>query len=159
MWRIFTLAALALALVAASPAGRAVAKEACPAAGFTLIEPQASAATRSVRGPKNQRLHVRREMLTTTADLAEVKADGDKVDGILTLKFKPEAEARLIAVTTRNSGVRIAFVVDDEALLAVTWEGDYGMDPGGSQLSVERGYVRVRRLAEALQGCIGAPSP
>ncbi len=135
--------------------GQALAGQTCPMVGFSLIEPGASAGTRTVKGPTGAALQVRRDALTTTQDIAEVNLGGNDIDALLLVKFRPDAEARLIAATTGHPGLRLAFVADDEALLAVTWEGPYGLDPGGVQVSLQGNPDRARSLVAAIQTCAG----
>ena len=99
---------------------------------------------------------MRRSPITTTGDISEIKlAPGDDEDALILIKFTPEAAMRLQAATTGHSGMRVAFVSDDKALLAVTWQGPYGMDTDGSQLSIPHGMARGRALMEAIHRCKG----
>src|SRR6516164_2063202 len=68
----------------------------------------------------------------------------------------PAAAQRLHDATTNHSGLRIAFMADDDVLLNVVWEGPYGVDTDGTQVSLEHGMKRARRLMEAIRGCTGA---
>jgi preprotein translocase subunit SecD len=143
-------AVLGFALVAS----RSAAAPACANAGWVLVEAKASPETRMVKaGPRS--LFVRRTQITTTADLTEIKLAGDAYDTQVQMKFTPEAARRLRDATTNKDGLRIAFVVDDKALSAVTWTGPYGMDADlGVQISLGRATPEVRPLVEAVQGCI-----
>ena len=41
--------------------------------------------------------------------------------------------------------MRIAFLFEDEVLVNVVWQGPYGMDTGGSQVSIrQHGKSRLR---------------
>ena len=75
------------------------------------------------------------------------------------MKFAPMADQRLHEATTNHSGMRIAFLFDDAVLLNFVWEGPYGMDTGGSQVSIRRGSQIARKLRDAIQGCMGSRSP
>jgi hypothetical protein len=134
----------------------AIAKTPCPKVGFTVVEPHASSETRPVRAGRNQTLFVRRDLITTTSDIIEIKLAGDNDNTLILVKFRPAADQRLHDATTNHSGMRIAFVVNDEALLAVVWEGPYGMDTGGTQLSIPHGMTKARNLVKAMQGCTTA---
>jgi hypothetical protein len=146
------LAALGLALAAQDAAAGA----ACPSVGFTLVEPRASPDTRPVKLPEGQVLFVRRDAITTTNDIAEIRLSEERDATLILLKFKPEAAARLQAVTTNRSGIRIAFLVDDRALLAPVWQGPYGMDTDGTQVSLNYRLEGARALVDAVRRCAGA---
>jgi preprotein translocase subunit SecD len=106
----------------------------------------------------NRTIFVRRESITTTSDIAEIKLVADGDDGAsLLLKFTPAATQRLHDATTNHSGRRIAFMFDDEVLNNVVWEGPYGLDADGAQVSMSRGMERARRLIKAIRGCTAAP--
>jgi hypothetical protein len=142
------------ALSFGASAGAAFSAARCPEVGFTIVERKASPETRLVKFRKSRTLHVRRNALTGTADIVEAKLGGFG-DEALQLRFRPEAAARLEAATTDHDGLRLAFVVDDEALMAVTWSGPYGMDRSGTQVDFNN-PARTRSLLESLKGCIGA---
>jgi hypothetical protein len=125
----------------------AAAAQSCPEVGFTMIEPRASGETRPVKFWRGGPIHVRRNLLTTTADIADVRLEpGDHT--LMLFKFTPEAGARLEDATTGRSGLRLAFVADDEALLSITWEGEYGMGREGVQVSLAN-EGQARRFAGA----------
>ena len=146
------VAAFAFACVASG----ADAASSCPSAGFTVAEMTPSPATHEVHGGPRGRLDVRREQITTTTDIAEIKLGGDAYDSQILLKLKPDAATRLHDATTNHAGMHIAFVVDDEALGVVTWQGPYGMDADlGLQLSPGRPAPEFQPLIEAIQRCIG----
>jgi hypothetical protein len=153
------LSVLALAVVSelALLSAGAVARASCPQVGFTLVEPRLSSETRAVRVGGSQTIYVRRVPLTTTSDIVEIKlADDGGGDASLLIKFAPAAAQRLHDATTNHSGLRIAFMADDDVLLNVVWEGPYGVDTDGTQVSLEHGMKRARRLMEAIRGCTGA---
>ena len=141
-------------LVLAATAGQAAAAPACPRAGFTLVEPSASAATRPVKaGPRV--LFVRKDALTVTGDLTEIKLGGDRYDTALLMKFTLEAARRLHDATANHDGLRIAFTVGDRVVSAITWSGPYGMDADqGVQISLGRPTPQVRPMVKAIQRCI-----
>ena len=73
------------------------------------------------------------------------------------MKFTPEAARRLHDATTNTSGLRIAFVSDDQAISVVTWSGPYGMDADrGVQISLGGPASEVRPLIAAIQRCVGS---
>ena len=142
----------------APPSGNAIASESCPKVGFTVVEPHPSSETRAIKVGRGQTIYVRQVPITTTSDIVEIKlADHDDGDyATLLIKFTPPADQRLHEATTNHSGMRIAFMADDEVLLSVIWEGQWGMYTGGTQVSIQHGAKRARKLMKALQGCIGA---
>ena len=149
------VAAWATALGVAFVSGHAAAAPSCPNAGFVVVERKASPETRPVSDGARHRIYVRRTPITTTADLTEIKLAGDAYDTLILLKFTPEAAQRLHDATTNNAGLRVAFVADDRALSAVTWEGPYGMDADlGVQMSLGKPAPEVRPVVEAIQACI-----
>jgi len=150
-----TVMAMAAAIALAGSSGGAMAARACPEVGFTIVEPGASPQTRPVKFGGEQILQVRRDALTRTADIIEVKLE-ERGHTVLQLKFQPDAGGRLEDATTDHDGWRLAFVADDEALLFVTWEGKYGMGREGAQVSMSDS-ARARRLFKSLRACIGAP--
>jgi preprotein translocase subunit SecD len=149
--RLAACAALAgMALIT----GPATAAPACPNAGWTIVEPKASPATRPVKaGPRT--IFARRSQITATADLTEIKLAGDAYDTLVQMRFTPEAAKRLHDATTNRDGLHIAFVVDDRAISAVTWTGPYGMDAeSGAQISLGKAVPEVRAIVASLQGCV-----
>ena len=143
-------AALGLAFLG-SPAAAA-----CPNAGWVLVEPKASPQTRPVRALPNHRIFVRRDQITTTADLTQIKLAGDAYDTLIQMRFTPQAAQRLHDATTNRSGLRIAFVSDDRALSSITWTGPYGMDADqGVQISLGKAVPKDRPLVAAIQRCLG----
>lgn len=151
----------------------AAADAACPKVGFTIVEPKATPQTRPLKVGKDQTLFIRTQWLTTTTDIAEIKLErseyGDEDDVLLQIKFTPAADQRLHDATTHRSGMRIAFLFDEEVLANVVWEGPYGMHTGGTQVSIRHGLNQAQRLMKAIEGCtapgadqgsvIEAPSP
>jgi len=154
--------AVVLALLAGSTGlallpGNAVASASCPEVGFTIVEPHPSAATRTVRVGENQMLYLRRVPITTTRDIVEIKLLRDDDDGAsLLIKFARAAAQRLRDATTHHSGLRIAFMANDEVLLNVVWEGPYGMDTDGTQVSMRHGLKRAQKLVKAIADCNAA---
>jgi len=144
----FCMAALGLAAFS----GSASAQPSCPRADLTQIEPRASAATRPVKNG-DETIFVRQNALTTANDISEIKVEGDDFDTLILIKYSAEAAARLLAATTDNEGVQLAFVVDDDVLLSFTWEGPYGIGPSGVQMSIMNGLARAQKLVESLRGC------
>jgi len=139
--------------------GSATAGASCPQVGFTFVEPQPSAETRAVKVGGNKTIYVRQVPLTTTSDIvAIILVDDGALDASLRITFTPEADRRLHEATTNHSGSRIAFMAGDDVLLNVVWEGPYGMDTGGTKVSMHHGMKRAKKLMQALQGCIGAPN-
>ncbi len=161
MFKSAGLSVLALVLTSAvAPfSSGAVAHAACPQVGFTFVEPQASSATRAVRVGRNQTIFVRRVPITTTSDIVTIRlvADDDDADNSasLLIKFTPAADQRLHEATSNVSGQRIAFMLDDEVLLNVVWEGPYGMYLGGTRVSIQHGMEPARKLMKAIRGCTG----
>jgi hypothetical protein len=146
-------AALTAALGLTAARTEAVAQPSCPRVDVTLVEPSASSATRPVK-LGDETLFVRRSSITTTSDISGIKVAGDDADTLIQIKYKPAAAARLLAATTNHDGVRIAIVVDDDVLLAFTWQGPYGIGPDGTQLSLrDYGVARAQKLAESIRGC------
>jgi hypothetical protein len=132
---------------------------ACPKVGFTVVEPQATAETRPLKVGGNQTIFVRREPITTTGDIIDIKlagGGGNDDDATLQIKFTAAADQRLHDATTNHSGMRLAFLFDDEVLINVVWEGPYGADLGGSQVSVQHGLKQAQSLMRAIRGCTAA---
>jgi hypothetical protein len=131
----------------------------CPEVGFTVVEPRATSETRPVQSRTNQTIFIRKEWITTTSDIAELKIArpeyGDEGDVLILIKFTPVADQRLHDATTNRSGMRLAFMFDDEVVLNFVWEGPYGTYTGGTQVSVQRGMDQAQRLIKAMRGCTG----
>jgi hypothetical protein len=143
---------VALGLVAVW--GDVMAQPSCPRVEVTLVEQSASTETRSVE-LGDQTIFVKRNSITTTSDISEMKVSGDDVETLILIKYKPAAAARLLDATTDHDGLRLAFVVDDDIWLAVTWQGRYGIGPEGMQLSFTRPRAaQAQRLMESVRGCI-----
>lgn len=130
-----------------------VANASCPKVGFTVVESHATSETRPVRVSGNQTIFVRREGITTTRDISDIKLTGNGDDALILIKFTPAADRRLHDATTNRSGMRIAFLFNDEVLVDVVWEGPYGMDTGGTQVSIRHGMNQARNLMKAIRGC------
>jgi preprotein translocase subunit SecD len=148
--------ALAVMSAVAPSAGTAVARAACPQVGFTIVEPHASSLTRAVKFGGNQTIFVRRVPTTTTGDIVDIRLAANDDDATLLIKFSSAADQRLHEATTNHSGLRIAFMFNDEVLVNAVWEGPYGMDLGGSQVSIRHGMAQAQRLMKAIRGCTGA---
>lgn len=144
----------AFALVLTAVAHQAAAERACPRVEFTLVEPAASPETRPVK-LGDQTIFVRRNAITTTGDISEIKLATDGVEARILIKFYEGGAARMLDATTGHDGLRMALVVDDEVLLAFTWTGPYRIGPGGTQVSLLDGLPRAQRLVESIQGCTG----
>jgi hypothetical protein len=149
-----------LALVSSA----ALASGACPQVGFTIVEPSASSATRPVTVGKGQTLLVRREPLTATGDIVDIRLAADvssdsNDDASLYIKLTPVVDQRLHDATTNHSGMRIAFMVNDEVLTNVVWDGPYGMDLGGVRVSMSHGMAQARKLMKAIEGCTANRAP
>jgi hypothetical protein len=132
----------------------------CPNVGFTVVEPHATSETRAIKVGKDRTIFVRREPLTTTSDISDISLarnhDLADDDGTVQIKFIPAADQRLHDATTNHSGIRIAFLFNDEILINVVWRGPYGMDLGGSQVDIRHGLNKARELMKAIQGCTAA---
>jgi phage-related protein len=124
----------------------------CPRVELTRIEPTASSETRLVRLGQ-QTVSVRRDAITTTSDISEIKVAGDDADTRVSIKYKAPGAARLLDATTDHDGVKLAFVVDDDVWLAFTWKGPYGIGPDGTQLSIQHGLSRAEKLMESIRSC------
>jgi hypothetical protein len=125
---------------------------ACPVAGFTVVEHHASPDTRTVKTGGNQTLSVRRKAITTTDEISEIRLSGDDEYTLIRVKLTAAADQRLHDATTGHAGMRIAFVVDQEALAVLT-TGPYGIDTGGVQLSIWHGMKAAQKLMKDLASC------
>jgi preprotein translocase subunit SecD len=148
-------------LVSMATAFNVVAAEAaCPKVGFTVVEPYATPQTRSLKVSGRPTVFVHRQWITTTRDIAEIKVthphDGDDDDANIQIKFIPAADQRLHDTTTNHSGMRFAFLFNDEVLNNVVWQGPYGTYLGGIQVSVPHGMKQARKLMKAIAGCTAA---
>jgi hypothetical protein len=130
----------------------ATATPSCPRMELTLVEPGASSDTRVAKLGTGV-LHVRRDAITTTADISEIKVAGDDFDMSIQFEYKPDAAHRLLDATTDHDGLKLAFVVDDDVWLAFTWQGPHGIGPGGTQLSLRHGLAKTQKLVESLRSC------
>jgi preprotein translocase subunit SecD len=135
---------------------------ACPKVGFTVVEPHATAATRSLKVGEHREVFVHRQWITTTSDISEIKVthphDGDDDDANIEIKLFPEADQRLHDTTTNHSGMRFAFLFNDEVLNNVVWQGPYGTYLGGIQVSIPHGMKEAQKLMKAIEGCIATPA-
>jgi len=149
-----SIAVWTVAFVVAGVSYEAAAERVCPRVEFTLVEPGASPETRPVK-LGDQTIFVRRDAITTTSDISEIKLATDGVEARILIKFYPAAAQRMLEATTDHDGLKMAFVVDDEVLLGFTWTGPYGIGPGGTQVSLSNGLARAQRFMESIQGCTG----
>ena len=138
--------------VVAETPSTALAIPSCPRVDLTLVEPSASAETRAVKLGEHT-VFVRRNVITTTGDISEIRVAGDDFDTSIHIKYKPDAAARLLDATTDHDGLKLAFVVDDNVWLAFTWQGPYGIGPDGTQLTVRHGLAESQRLVESIRNC------
>jgi hypothetical protein len=142
--------------VSAQTLSPALANASCaPRVDLTVVEPSASSETRPVKLGERT-IFVRRDAITTTRDISEINVAGDDFDTLIRLKYEPKAAARLLEATTGHDGLRLAFVVDDDVLLAFVWQGPYGIGTDGTQLSIRNGLAKAQRLMEAIRSCIDA---
>jgi len=151
--------AVVLGITATS--GESVAKASCPKVGFSVVEPHATSETRALRVGTDQTIFVRRESITTTSDISDIKLEGggdNADDATILIKFTPAADHRLHDATTNHSGMRIAFLFNDEILINVVWQGPYGVDLGGSQVDIRHGRHKAEELMKAIQGCTAIPA-
>jgi preprotein translocase subunit SecD len=129
----------------------------CPKVGFTIVEPHATSQTRALKIGTHKTIYVHRETLTTTGDITEIELltprDGDDDDAMIQLKFTQAVDQRLHDATTNHSGMRIAFLFDDYVLNNIVWQGPYGIDLGGIDVSIAHGLTQARRLMKAIKGC------
>jgi hypothetical protein len=137
----------------------------CPRVGFTVVELHATSETRPLKVGGRRTVFVHRRWITTTSDILEIKVmdphDGDDDDASIQIKFVPAADQRLHDTTTNHSGMRFAFLFNDVVLNNVVWQGPYGTDLGGIQVSIPHGMKRARALMKAIERCtasgIGTP--
>ena len=155
------LIAVSLLLVSmAMTVNVATAEAACPNVGFTIVELHPTSETRSLRVGGRRNVFVHRQWITTTRDISEIRVshphDGDDDDANIQIKLIPAADQRLHDTTTNHSGMRFAFLFNDEILNNVVWEGPYGTYLGGIQVSVPHGMKQAQRLMRAIEGCTAA---
>jgi preprotein translocase subunit SecD len=153
---------IALAVMFLGVATLHAAGAACPTVGFTVVELHATPATRSLKVGGNRTVFVHRQWITTTSDIAEIKvthpADGDDDDASIQIKLIPAADRRLHDTTTNRSGMRFAFLFNDEVLNNVVWQGPYGTYLGGIQVSIRHGMKEAQKLMHAIEGCVPTSS-
>lgn len=131
----------------------------CPQIGYTVVEPHSTKETRPVKWGA-QTIFVRKIPITTTSDITSLKVvtDAKLLDGpddaVIQLTFTPAADKRLHEATSNHSGMRIAFMINDRVLVNVVWQGPYGMDTGGAQVSVNHGRQQLKALPKAVRHCI-----
>ena len=125
--------------------GRATSKEgSCPRVGFTLVEPVSSPDTRSLRTWDGRMIYVRRDALTITTDITEAKLikDGGN-DATLQFKYTQAATQKLHDATTNHPGTHLAFIFNEVVLNNIVWQGTYGFDSTGAQISIKHGLVKA----------------
>jgi len=153
---------LALLVVFPGVAALQAADAACPKVGFTVVEPHATVATRSLSVGEHREVFVHRQWITTTRDISEIKVthphDGDDDDANIEIKLFPAADQRLHDTTTNHSGMRFAFLFNDRVLNNVVWQGPYGTYLGGIQVSIPHGLKEAQKLMKAIEGCIATSS-
>jgi hypothetical protein len=127
-------------------------KSSCARAEHVFVRSSPSPDTRPIK-LDGATVHVDRIPIATSADLTDVSADpNDK--STVRLKYGATAAERLTRATTNNAGARLAFLLDDEVLLLVTWQGEFGFTASGVQLSFGRAAVG-ERVVKALEPCVG----
>jgi hypothetical protein len=78
---------------------------------------------------------------------------GDDDDANTQIKLIRAADQRLHDTTTNHSGMRFAFMFNDEVLNNVVWQGLYGTYLGGIQVSIPHGMKQAQKLMKAIEGC------
>lgn len=138
--------------------GYAAAAANCPDVGFTIVESHPTSETRPVKWG-NETIFIHKVPITRTKDITDIKvvSDGKMLDGqddaLIQLKFTLTADQRLHAATANRSGMRIAFMFGDRVMNNVVWQGPYGMDTGGVQVSLNHGREQAKALPMAVEGC------
>jgi hypothetical protein len=133
----------------------------CPQIEMTAVESVSSAATKPARFGERT-IFVQRDAIATTGDISEIKIAHDSIYTWLLIKYAPEPATRLLQATSDHDGLKLALLIDDQVLLAFTWQGPYGIGPEGTQLSLTNVDARAEKLLESLRGCpqfVSAPSP
>jgi len=130
---VFGFLALTAAWSATAPA--LAAEAACPRVEITRVQPAASPGTRPVASARDGVVQVELAPIVQLSDIAAVALSDDAHPALL-LGFTPDGARRLEEATTGHDGLRIAFVVDDDALLSVVWEGPYGIGRNGMQINM-----------------------
>jgi hypothetical protein len=122
----------------------------CPRVEFGEFRSQTSSSTRPVRNPEGRTIFFERTPIFSLLDISKTQVGSDGATVLISVKA--DAAERLKQATTGRSGATLAFVVDDEALMAVVWEGDYGLESGDMQLSFRNTDV-ARKLAKTIERC------
>lgn len=138
--------------------GRAIGEDgSCPRVGFTLVESVSSPETRPLKTWDDKVIYVRRDALTNTRDITEAKLinDGDN-DATLQFKYTESATRKLHDATTNHPGIHLAFIFNELVLNNVVWQGTYGFDSTGAQISIKHGLVNAKQLMMAIKGCTAA---
>jgi hypothetical protein len=134
--------------------GNAIGRASCPDVGFTIVEARPSGETRALQIGGNRTIYVHQVPITTTSDITDIqwrRDDGD--DASLLIRFTPAGTQRLHDATTDHSGRRIAFLYNDEVLVDVLWEGRFGTDADGAQISLRHGLKKAQEVVKTIQGC------
>ncbi len=133
---------------------------ACPRVGFSVVEPHATAETRSLKAGGGATVFVHRQWITSTNDISEIKVthpnDGDDDDANIQIKFVAAADQRLHDTTTNHPGMRFVFLFNDVVLNDIVWQGPYGTYLGGIQVSIPHGMKQAQKLMKAITGCTAA---
>lgn len=127
---------------------------ACPRIEFGEFLQRPSKDTRPVTSD-GQNIHFGKSPIFSLRDIARARLGED--GGTVFVDVKPDAAMRLKSATTGHSGSRLALVVDDVAVMAIIWEGDYGLDDGSMQFSFRSGDA-ARQLVSTISRC-AATSP
>lgn len=107
------IGSMLVAVALAAMAGVAAAQPPCPRVDLTYVEPRATPETRPVK-LDDTIVFVRENAIATAGDIAAIKVEGDDFDTLILIEYTEPAAARVLAATTDNAGVRLAFVVDDD---------------------------------------------
>ncbi len=148
--RVFTTVLIAASVVSGCVPTGHVATETCPQVEFGVFHQQQLNNSRSVRGPDGRVIYFEQTPITRLQDISQARLGNDEATVLMT--FTPDAAKRLRSSTTGHSGVRLALVVDDQAPMAVVWEGDYGIEDGRMQFSF-RSKDTARELVRVIGRC------
>jgi hypothetical protein len=151
--RICALALVAAGVMSSCASKDDIERESCPRVEFGAFHLQQLDNTRPVRGPEGQVIYFEHIPIASLQDISQAQLGGD--EATVLMAFKPAAAERLKSATTGHSGVRLALVVDDEAPMAVVWEGDYGIEDGRMQYSFrskDTAQELVRTISRCMEG-------
>lgn len=126
------------------------ATDSCPQVEFGAFSSHASSSTRPVKSPEGRTIFFDRTPIFRLQDISRARLGSDAATVLVSVKA--DAAERLKLATTGHSGATFAFVVDAQALMAVVWEGEYGLDSGDMQLSF-RSVDVARRLVGTIERC------